>query len=178
MFTFIPQDKKIAEIIKTTLILCVSLDDPRLFLFCDDCSRVPCLFWTVKLSSVLQNNPPCPAESSVFQHLLFIWTLSSSDCMILRSIFSHWEQLRDSNTTIKKGLNIHWCSRRKHSALRAWGWKLIKVTHMSKLLTFSQILQGVHKLSSIYICYWPFYDKAKWIHVVRCDAPKNTFLRI
>ncbi len=44
MFTFIPQDKKIAEIIKTTLILCVSLDDPRLFLFCDDCSRVPCLF--------------------------------------------------------------------------------------------------------------------------------------
>ncbi len=25
-----------------------------------------------------------------FQHLLHIWTLSSSDCMILRSIFSHW----------------------------------------------------------------------------------------
>ncbi len=92
-------------------------------LFCVGCSWVSCLFWTVKLSSVPQKNPPCPAESSVFQHLLHIWTLSSSDCMIVRSIFSHWGQLRDSNTTIKKGSNIHWCSRRKHDALRAGGVK-------------------------------------------------------
>ncbi len=86
------------------------------FLFCDGCS-------SVKLISVLQKNPPCPADSSVFQHLLHIWTLSSHDCMILRSIFSHWGWLRDSNTTIKNGSNIHWCSRRKHGALRAGGVK-------------------------------------------------------
>ncbi len=48
-------------------------------LFCDGCSRVPCLFWTVKLSTVLQKNPPRSADSSVFQHPLYIWTLSSSD---------------------------------------------------------------------------------------------------
>ncbi len=65
------------------------------FLFCDGCS-------SVKLISVLQKNPPCPADSSVFQHLLHLWTLSSRDCMVLRSIFSHWGRLRDSNTTIKK----------------------------------------------------------------------------
>ncbi len=46
---------------------------------------------------------------------------SSSECMILWSIFSHWGQLRDSYTTITKGFNIHWCSRRKHNALRAEG---------------------------------------------------------
>ncbi len=91
--------------------------------FCDGCSWVPCLFWTVELSTVLQTNPPRSVDSSVFQHLLHIWTLSSSDCITLRSIFSHWGQLRDSNTTIKKGSNIHWCSRRKHNALRAGGWE-------------------------------------------------------
>ncbi len=37
-----------------------------------------------------------------------------------KSIFLLWGQLRDSNTTIKKGSNSHWCSRRKH-ALRAGG---------------------------------------------------------
>ncbi len=31
----------------------------------------------------------------------------------------------DSNTTIKKGSNIHWCSRRTHDALRAGCWKLL-----------------------------------------------------
>ncbi len=81
--------------------MCGYLDDLQLF-FCVGCSWVPCLFWTVELSTVLQTNPPRPADSLVFQHLLHIWTLSSSDCMILRSIFSHRGQLRDSNTTIKK----------------------------------------------------------------------------
>ncbi len=42
----------------------------------------------------------------IFQHLLHVSTLSSGNCMILRSIFSHWGQLRDSNTTIKKGSTI------------------------------------------------------------------------
>ncbi len=131
MFTNSPQDKEIAEIIQITPskvwepfvlnIVCGYLDDLRLFVFCDGCSRIPCFFWTVKLSTVLQKNHPCPADSSVSQHILHIWTLSSSNCMILWSIFSHWGQLKDSNTTIKKVSNIHWCSRRKHDALRSGG---------------------------------------------------------
>ncbi len=56
-----------------------------------------------------------------FQHLLHIWTLYSSDCMILRSIFSHWGQSRGLKHNIKKGSNIHWCSWRNHDALRAGG---------------------------------------------------------
>ncbi len=34
----------------------------------------------------------------------------------------------------KKGSNIHWCSRRKHDALRAGGWKLLN--RMTKMSTF------------------------------------------
>ncbi len=79
------------------------------FIFCDSCSWVSCWSWAD------QKNPPAPAHSLIFQHLLHIWTLSKSDCMILRSIFSHWGQLRDSYTTITKGENIYWCSRRQHN---------------------------------------------------------------
>ncbi len=139
------------------------LDDPRLFFFvclffCDGCPWVPCLFWTVKLSTVLQKNPPCPADSAVFQHLLHIWTLSSSDCMILRSIFSHWGQLRDSNTTIKKGSNIHWCSRRKHDALRAGCWKLLnrmKIFNFFLLLkyNFFPFITALRKQQKILACF-------------------------
>ncbi len=124
MFTFSPQDKKIAEIIKITpfkSLVCVCEVTWMIYdcsMFCDGCSWVPCLFWTVKLLLFFRKILHVLA---VFQHRLHIWTLSSSDCMILRSIFSHWGQLMDSNTTIKKGSNIHWCSRRTHDALRAGG---------------------------------------------------------
>ncbi len=113
------------------------------------------------LSSVLQKNPPGPADSSVLQHLLHIWTLSSSDCMILRYIFSHWGQLMDSNTTIKKGSNIHWCSRRTHDALRARGWKLLNRMKMSKLFLFCR---------NIYIFFHlvlPFGSNRRYLHVSR-----------
>ncbi len=76
-------------------------------------SWIPCLSWKVKLPTVLQKNSSGPTNSLVFQHLSRIWTLSNNDYMILRSIFSLWGQLRDSYTTITKGLNAHQCSRRK-----------------------------------------------------------------
>ncbi len=88
------------------------------FLFCDSCSWFLHWSWAVQLPAVLQKNT---AHSLVFQHLLHIWTFSKSDCMILRSIFSHWGQLRDSYATITEGSNAHRCSRRKKHALR---WKL------------------------------------------------------
>ncbi len=72
-----------------------------------------------------------------FPAFLHILTLSSSDCMILRSIFSHWGQLMDSSTTIKKGSNIHWCSRRTHDALRAGCWKLLNFFLLLKYIFFS-----------------------------------------
>ncbi len=56
--------------------------------------------------------------------------------IILRSIFSHWGQLMDSNTTIKKGSNIQWCSRRTHDALRAGRWKHLNRIKMSKYFLF------------------------------------------
>ncbi len=49
-----------------------------------------------------------------------IWTLSNNDCMVLRSIFSHRGQLRDSFASITEDSNTHWCSRRKNHALRAF----------------------------------------------------------
>ena len=79
MFAFSSQDKTIAEFIKITPFIsmwtigsqyCVWLPgwSTTVCLFCDGCSRVSCLFWAVKLSSVLQKNPPAPADSSVFKH--------------------------------------------------------------------------------------------------------------
>jgi len=130
------------------------------FLFCDGCSWVPCLFWAVKLSSVLQKKSPGPADSSVFQHLLHIWTLYNSDWMILRSIFSHWGQLRDSNTTIKKGSNIHWCSRRKHNALRAGRWKLLNRIEMSQFVLFCLNIIVFHLVL-------PFGSNRRYLHVSR-----------
>jgi len=117
------------------LILCVVtwMIYDCFFLLCDGCSWVSCLFWAVKLSSVLQKKSPGPADSSVFQHFLHIWTLYSSDWMILRSVFSHWGQLRESNTTFKKGLNIHWCSRKKHDVLIDGGWKHLEFEDQGKL---------------------------------------------
>ncbi len=115
-------------------------------LFCDGCSRVPCLFWTVKLSTVLQKNPPRSADSSVFQHP-FIFEPFPAVTMILRAIFSHWGQLRDSNTTIKKGSNIHWCSRRKHDTLRAGGWKLFEFVDQGKLYLI--VLPGNMQIFSV-----------------------------
>ncbi len=158
MFTYSPQDKKIAEIIQITpfkkfgnpwfLILCeVTWMIHDCSFVCVGCSWVPCLFWTVELSTVLQTNPPRSVDSAVFPAFLHIWTLSSSDCMILRSIFSHWGQLRDSNTTIKKGSNIHWCSRRKHDALRAGGWKLFEFEDQGKLYLIC--LPGNMQVSSV-----------------------------
>ncbi len=78
--------------------------------------------------------------------------------MILRSIFSHWGQLRDSNTTIKKGSNIHWCSRRTHDALRAGGWKLLnrmKISNFFLLLKyiFFSIYTALRKQQKILACF-------------------------
>ncbi len=68
------------------------------------------------LSSSTVCCPSAPAHSLVFQH---IWTLSNIDCMILKCIFSHWGQLRDSCVTITKGESMHWCSRRPHNAMES-----------------------------------------------------------
>ncbi len=103
--------------------------------FSDSCSWVSCLSWTVKLS--------CSSEKSFRSHKSFgfpaflcIWTLSSSDCMILRSIFSHWGWLRDSYAAITEGSNTHWCSRRKKHALRAGAWKLLNRMKMCTCFLF------------------------------------------
>ncbi len=109
VFIYSPQDKIINEFIKwpvqkfTYPWILYSVSFPgwstAVFLFCDSCSRVPCWSWAF---TVIQTNPPAPAHSLVFQLFLQIWTLSNSDCMILRSIFSHGGQLWDSYITIYK----------------------------------------------------------------------------
>ncbi len=66
--------------------------------------------------------------SSIFVYL----NPFNSDCMILRSIFSHWGQLRDSFTTITEDPNAHWCSRRKNDALGAGVRKLFEFQDQGK----------------------------------------------
>ncbi len=135
MFIYSPQDKVKVYIPLNLNNLLFPGRSMTVFLCCDSCSWVPCWSWAVQLPAVLQKNPPAPADSLVFQHLLHILTLSNSDCMILRPIFSHWGQLRDSYTAITKVGNIYWCSRRQHNALRARGCKLLN-RMMSKFFLF------------------------------------------
>ncbi len=77
----------------------------------------------------------CSLEKSFISHKFFgfpaalcFWTLSNNDCMILRSIFSHRGQLRDSFASITEDSNAHRCCRRKNHALRAGAWNT-KDTH-------------------------------------------------
>ncbi len=64
-------------------------------------------------------------DSLVFQDLLHILTISSIDCITLRSIFLHWGQQRDSYSTITKSSSAQWC-KRKDDTLIAWRWKLFE----------------------------------------------------
>ncbi len=134
--------------------MCCYLNDPQRVLFSDSCSWVPCLSWTVQLSAVLQKNPSAPTNYLVFQAYLCIWTLSNNDCMILRSIFSHRGQLRDSFATITEDYNskllqkiiiVNYYRRFKRSlmlqkekkhALGARAWKLLNRMKMGIFILF------------------------------------------
>ncbi len=83
--------------------MCRFLDDPWLF-FCFvivvheslvDPEQINCLLFFRKILQLLH----ILLFSSIF---CMFWSLSNSDCMILRSIFSHGGQLRDSYITITK----------------------------------------------------------------------------
>ncbi len=74
-------------------------------------------------------------HSLVFQHLLHIWPLSKSDCMILRSIF-HIEDNWGTHATITKGEHFYWRSRRQHDALRGRSCKLFESDKQGKLCLF------------------------------------------
>ncbi len=100
-----------------------------------------------------------------FPTFLSIWTLSNNDYMILRSIFSHRGQLRDSYATITEDSNAYWGSRRKNYALRARAWKLLlkqrenlfctKKTKTTTLFNNSspllqRILENIHRTQATY----------------------------
>ncbi len=103
------------------LILCCYLDDPQLFLFVfESSSRVSCLSWTAKLLAVVRKSFRSQKWFGFPASFVYLNPFLQ-DCMILRSICSHWGELRDSYATITRGSNRHWCSRRKNHALRARG---------------------------------------------------------
>ncbi len=130
-----------------------------------DCSFVLCWLFMSPLFVLNSWTEHCSSDKSStfcrfcsFPAFLHIWTLSSSDCMILRSIFSHWGQFMDSNTTIKKGSNIHWCSRRTHDALRAGCWKLLNRMKISNFflcwnIYFFPFITALRKQQKILACF-------------------------
>ncbi len=109
--------------------------------FFDSCSRVPCL---------CSKTACCSSEKYFrsffgFQAFLCIWTLSNNDCMILRSIFSHWGQLRDLYATIAQGSNAHWCFRRKTRCIKSFSLIFPKYHIFSSFSTALQKLQKTFK---------------------------------
>ncbi len=135
MFTLIPQDKKIAENILIIpfkslgtlwfLILCVvtwMIQDFFCFVMVVHDSLVCSeqLNWTLffrKILHVLRSTQ----LSSIFTYLnpFQQWLCDFEIHLFTLKIIERIKLLR--NSTIKKGSNIHWCSRRKHDALRAGG---------------------------------------------------------
>ncbi len=117
MFTYSPQEKIKMTLFKSLHTLnslyCVVtwMIHSCVFLFSDSCSWVP-LSWTVKLPAVLWKNPSVPTNYLVFQHFCAFEPFPTMT-MILRSIFSHRGQLKDSFATITEDSNAHWCSRRR-----------------------------------------------------------------
>ncbi len=108
-------------------------------LFCDGCSWVPCLFWTVELSSVLQTNPPRSVDSAVFQHFCIFEPFPAVTVWFWDPSFHTEDNWWTQTQLLKKGSNIHWCSRRTHDALRAGGWKLLnrmKISNFFLLLKY------------------------------------------
>ncbi len=104
--------------------------------------------------------------SQVSQHLLQIWTLSSSD-HDFRSIFSHWGQLRGSYITITKGKHIYWCSRKQHSALRDARCKLFELNVQVKLL-----LSEEYTKITISCSFWRAVLKEQMIYSSLSTCPK------
>ncbi len=90
--------------------------------------------------------------SSIF---VCIWTLSINDCMILRSIFSHRGQLRDSFATITEDSNAHWCSRKKETCIKRQGVNTFEQNEdvyiflvLPKYLIFLQATEDSYMFSS------------------------------
>ncbi len=142
MFTYNTQEKIIAEFIKncpveklTHLILnTVLLPEWSTAVFFG-------LVIVVHESLVCPEQLNCPLFfRKILQVPQILWFCSIfvylNDCMILRSIFSHWGQLRESYWTITESSNAHWCSRRKKHALRGgenlWNLKIrVNWTYLS-----------------------------------------------
>ncbi len=137
------------------------------FLFCYGCSWVPCLFWIVQMSTFLHKNPPGPADSSVFQHLLHNELFPAVTVWFSDPSF-HTEDNWGTRAKLK-GSNIHWCSRRKHDALRAGGWKLLNRIKMSTFFLFVEkkifypFITALWKQQKILACF--LEDKLSTIYL-------------
>ncbi len=112
---------------------------------CVGCSWVPCLFWTVELSTVLQTNPPRSVDSAVTS-ILHIWTLSSSDCMIWDPSF-HTEDNWWTQTQLLKSFKHSLMLQKETRCIRAGCWKLL---NRMKISSFFLLLKYI--FFSIYYC--------------------------
>ncbi len=124
------------------------LDDPRLF-FCFVLVVHESLVCSEQLNWALflQTNPPRSVDSAVFQHFCIFEPFPAVTVWFWDPSFHTEDNWGDSNTTIKKGSNIHWCSRRTHDALRARGWKLFEFEDQGKLYLIC--LPGNMQVSSV-----------------------------
>jgi len=65
--------------------------------------------------------------------------------------------MEDNWGTNKKGSNIHWCSRRKHEALRVGGWKLLNrmkmFSYFAWIYFFFSFSTALRKQQKILACF-------------------------
>ncbi len=120
------------------------------FLFSDGCSWVPCLFRTVKLSTVLQNNPPWPRNLQ-FSSIFCIFEPFPAVTVWFWDPSSHTEDDWGTQTTIKKRSNIHRCSRKKPDALR--DGRMSKFFLFCRNIIFFPFITALWKQQKLFACF-------------------------
>ncbi len=103
------------------LILCLVTWMIHYCFFCNGCSWVSCLFWTVKLSSVLQKKSYMTCIFFSFSIFCIFEPFTAVTVWFWDPSF-HTEDNRGTQTQIlKKVQTFTWCSWRNHDGIRAGG---------------------------------------------------------
>ncbi len=93
----------------------------------------------------------CSSEKSFSSHKIFgfpaflcIWTLSNNDCIIVRSIFSHRGQLRDSFAIYYRRFKHSLMLQKEKPCIKSRAWKLLNRMKMSTFFLFCLNIISFH----------------------------------
>ncbi len=137
-------------------------------LFSVGCSWVPCLFWTVELSTVLQTNPPRSVDSAVFQHLCIFEPFPAVTVWFWDPSF-HTEDNWWTQTQLLKKVQTFTDAPEEHTMHKRWLLKTFEQDEDFQLISFVEIYIFFHLLL-------PFGSNRRYLHVFPEDKLSTIYL--